>query len=113
MDEVQSWDKVLSGGEQQRLAFARMLLNPPTLAILDEATSALDEDSQARLMELFRFRLSATTVISVSHRPSLARFHNREIHLRREVEGARVTVGAAQETQLDQMRRALSALRGA
>lgn len=112
LDEVGSWDKVLSGGEQQRLAFARMLINPPTLAILDEATSALDEESQAWLMELFRFRLSATTVISVSHRPSLARFHNREIHLRREVEGTRVMVGAAKDTQLDQMRRALSALRG-
>jgi vitamin B12/bleomycin/antimicrobial peptide transport system ATP-binding/permease protein len=111
LDDVQSWDKVLSGGEQQRLAFARMLIRPPTLAILDEATSALDEESQSRLMELFRFRLAATTVISVSHRPSLARFHNRQIHLRRETEGARVSVGASQETQLDQMRRALRALK--
>jgi vitamin B12/bleomycin/antimicrobial peptide transport system ATP-binding/permease protein len=111
LDEVQSWDKVLSGGEQQRLAFARLLISPPTLAILDEATSALDEESQSRLMELFRFRLAATTVISVSHRPSLARFHNRQIHLRREIEGTRVSVGASQETQLDQMRRALSALK--
>jgi vitamin B12/bleomycin/antimicrobial peptide transport system ATP-binding/permease protein len=111
LDEVQSWDKVLSGGEQQRLAFARMLINPPTLAILDEATSALDEESQARLMELFRFRLPATTVISVSHRPSLARFHSRQIHLRREADGTSVSVGPATETPLDQMRRALSALK--
>lgn len=113
LHEVQSWDKVLSGGEQQRLAFARLLINPPTLAILDEATSALDEESQTRLMELFRFRLSTTTVISVSHRPSLARFHTRQIHLRREADGTSVSVGLSQQTPFDQMRRALTSLKRA
>ena len=112
-DELDSWDKVLSGGEQQRLAFARLLITMPTIAILDEATAALDEASQSQLMELFRFRLAATTVISISHRPGLAKFHNRQIVLRKEINGARVSVGETIQTPLARMRRALTALNDA
>jgi putative ATP-binding cassette transporter len=103
----------LSGGEQQRLAFARLLITMPTIAILDEATAALDEASQSQLMELFRFRLAATTVISISHRPGLAKFHNRQIVLRKEINGARVSVGETIQTPLARMRRALTALNDA
>ena len=52
LDEEQSWSDVLSGGEQQQLGFARVLLRPPDIIIMDEPTSALDDLSQTRLMEL-------------------------------------------------------------
>jgi putative ATP-binding cassette transporter len=68
------WVDVLSLGEQQRLAFARLLLTQPGYAILDEATSALDVDNEARLYQ--RLRDQGTTVISVGHRSSLERFHD-------------------------------------
>lgn len=108
--ESASWDKILSGGEQQRLAFARMLLEQPSIAVLDEATSALDEDSQGRLMELFRFQLAATTVISVSHRPSLAPYHTRQIVLSRELNGASVHDETGEIGSFSRMRSAWSLL---
>src|SRR3954462_12005365 len=54
LDEDDQWASILSGGEQQRLAFARLLLNPPDIVIMDEATAALDEVSQARMLEFIR-----------------------------------------------------------
>lgn len=83
LDLEKPWDKYLSGGEQQRLAFARLLIHRPTLVILDEATSALDLANEARMMDLFTHHLFATTVISVAHRSSLAAYHNRIVTLRR------------------------------
>jgi ABC-type uncharacterized transport system fused permease/ATPase subunit len=68
------WVDVLSLGEQQRLAFARLLLSQPRYAILDEATSALDVENEARLYQ--RLREQGTTVISVGHRHSLVHFHD-------------------------------------
>ncbi|WP_017302214.1 ABC transporter ATP-binding protein/permease [Nodosilinea nodulosa] len=68
------WVDVLSLGEQQRLAFARLLLTQPRYAILDEATSALDADNEARLYQ--RLRDQGTTLISVGHRTSLSQFHD-------------------------------------
>jgi putative ATP-binding cassette transporter len=73
LDVEADWGKVLSLGEQQRLAFARVILAERPYVILDEATSALDEENEARLYELLRS--SSTTLISVSHRPQLANFH--------------------------------------
>ena len=81
LDEEETWDNVLSGGEKQRLAFARLLVDPPDIIIMDEATSALDEDSQARMMELVRSDLSRATVLHVAHRPGLEEYHDREIRL--------------------------------
>ena len=92
LDMENPWDRYLSGGEQQRLAFARVALHRPSLVILDEATSALDEANEARMMELFTHRLFATTVISVAHRPSLGRFHNRVVTIQRRPEGSDVQV---------------------
>ena len=83
LDEEDRWDKVLSGGEQQRLAFTRLVVLKPDIVIMDEATSALDEDSQASMMELFRHELKDVTLISVGHRPGLEEFHERKLTLQR------------------------------
>jgi putative ATP-binding cassette transporter len=75
----ENWAQVLSGGEQQRLAFARALLNQPDWLFLDEATASLPEDAQAALYRLLKERLPATTVVSIGHRASLAEFHPRRL----------------------------------
>ncbi len=85
--EQDNWPSVLSGGEQQRVAFARAMLAPPDILIMDEPTSALDEVSQFRMMEYMRDELARTMVIHVGHRPGLEPFHDREIHLIREAGG--------------------------
>lgn len=79
LDKTESWAQVLSGGEQQRLAFARALLNRPDWLFLDEATAALPEDAQAALYRLLKDRLPGTTVISIGHRASLGEFHGRRL----------------------------------
>jgi putative ATP-binding cassette transporter len=75
------WDQTLSGGEKQRLAFARLLIHKPDIAVLDEATSALDTISQEKLMNLIHERLPQMTIISVGHRPELEEFHERKLVL--------------------------------
>ena len=89
LDEEAPWDQTLSGGEKQRLAFARILLHRPDIIVLDEATSALDPESQDKLMELLTKELNATTIVSVGHRPELEAFHNRKITLERRRGGAK------------------------
>ncbi len=89
IDEEGPWDQTLSGGEKQRLAFARILLHRPDIIVLDEATSALDPKSQDKLMELLTKELDATTIVSVGHRPELEAFHNRKIVLERRRGGAK------------------------
>lgn len=79
LDRKEDWEKVLSGGEQQRLAFARLLVHAPRVAILDEATSALDDANQQRLYE--RLRERGTTLISIAHRAAVAGFHKRVLQL--------------------------------
>ncbi|NBP99005.1 MAG: ABC transporter ATP-binding protein/permease, partial [Synechococcaceae bacterium WB6_3A_227] len=75
----QDWPRLLSLGEQQRLAFARLLLNSPQFAVLDEATSALDVATEKRLYGLLAQREMA--FISVGHRPTLSAFHNTVLQL--------------------------------
>lgn len=70
---------MLSLGEQQRLAFARLLLTRPRYAILDEATSALDLANERRLYD--QLRQKDTTYISVGHRPSLLKYHDYVLEL--------------------------------
>ena len=84
LDEEDHWDKQLSGGEQQRIGFARLLVQRPEVVIMDEATAALDTHSQASMMGLFTKELAGTTVISVGHRPELEAFHTRKLSLTRE-----------------------------
>jgi putative ATP-binding cassette transporter len=73
----------LSGGEKQRLAFARIVLQDPDIIVLDEATAALDPRSQNELMELLLREPDHTTLISAGHRPELELFHTRKIILER------------------------------
>lgn len=75
----QDWPRLLSLGEQQRLAFARLLLNSPDYVILDEATSALDVATERKLYELLSEK--NTSCISVGHRPSLLQFHDQVLEL--------------------------------
>jgi len=79
LDRNENWAQVLSGGEQQRLAFARALLTHPDWLFLDEATSALPDDDEAALYRLVRERLPGTTLVSIGHRASLIGLHERRI----------------------------------
>ena len=79
LDVKQDWPRILSLGEQQRLAFGRLLLNSPRFAILDEATSALDVKTEKKLYELLKKRDLA--FISVGHRPTLIEFHQSVLEL--------------------------------
>lgn len=77
---VQDWSQVLSLGEQQRLAFGRLLLNSPKFVVLDEATSALDVATERALYEILRQK--GIAYISVGHRPTLAAFHEYVLELK-------------------------------
>jgi vitamin B12/bleomycin/antimicrobial peptide transport system ATP-binding/permease protein len=90
LDEDRPWDQVLSGGEKQRLACARVLLHRPDIIVLDEATAALDSRSQNRVMEVLLQELEHATVVSIGHRRELAAFHHRKIILLRHDCGARL-----------------------
>jgi putative ATP-binding cassette transporter len=90
IEEDAPWDQTLSGGEKQRLAFARLLLHRPDIVVLDEATSALDEKSQDRMMETVIRELPKVTIISVAHRAELEAFHSRKITLERREGGAKL-----------------------
>ena len=79
LERNESWAQVLSGGEQQRLAFARALLNKPDWLFLDEATSSLPEADQASLYKLLKERLPDTTLVSIGHRESLAAYHDKRL----------------------------------
>jgi vitamin B12/bleomycin/antimicrobial peptide transport system ATP-binding/permease protein len=78
LDEDDNWAQRLSGGEQQRIAFARVLLTQPDLVFLDEATSALDEASEARFYQMLRDAAWHPTIVSVGHRGTLAAFHDQQ-----------------------------------
>ena len=97
LDDEERWDRTLSLGEQQRLAFARALLHRPRWVFLDEATAALDEENQDAMMEMLRDELPDTAVISIGHRPGLERHHDRVLVLEASPEGAVLT--AADESE--------------
>ena len=79
LDDVELWGQILSLGEQQRVAFARILLVKPDVLFLDEATSALDEQSEALLYRLLRQELPQTIMVSVGHRSTLHPFHEKKL----------------------------------
>jgi len=90
IEEEAPWDQTLSGGEKQRLAFARLLLHNPDIVVLDEATSALDEKSQDKMMQMVTDELPKATIVSVAHRVELEAFHSRKIVLERRKGGAKL-----------------------
>lgn len=91
LDDAERWDRLLAGGEQQRLAFARLLVQRPDIVLMDEATAALDADSQDQMMGLFRDELSGCTVITVGQRPELAEYHDRTLTLTRRHRGVQMS----------------------
>ena len=92
LDEAGNWALQLSPGEQQRIAFARALVQRPDWLFLDEATSALDEETEARLYTLLRARLPKTTVTSIGHRPTLGPFHSRRLVIANADHGAAASI---------------------
>lgn len=88
------WDRKLSGGEQQRLAFARAFLLRPDFVVLDEATASLDPAAETALYEALRARLPHAGILSVAHRERVGDLHDRKITLVRAAEGAARLVGA-------------------
>ncbi len=111
LDEVERWDHILSGGEQQRVAFARILLHKPAWVFMDEATSALDEPGQANIMHLLAEELPNTAVISIGHRPGLEVFHTRELVLEPGKEGAELKARGTRRGLRDIYRRMAAASR--
>ena len=80
LDASHDWEKLLSTGEQQRLAFARVLARTPRIVILDEATSALDSANEAALYE--RLRATGMALVSIAHRPAVLRHHTQVLQLK-------------------------------
>jgi len=81
INDVQDWSRSLSVGEQQRIAFARILLSRPRAVFLDESTSAMDEGLELMLYEAIRAELPDCLLISVSHRATVEQFHTRRLEL--------------------------------
>ena len=81
LDEDAEWARILSLGEQQRLAIGRVLLNRPQLVFLDEASSAMDEGLEYAMYHLLRQSLPDTILVSVGHRSSLLEFHTQELEV--------------------------------
>ena len=81
LEQEQDWGRILSLGEQQRLAFARLLLHKPKVAFLDEASASLDEGMEYAMYRLIREELPNTTIISVGHRSTLVPLHQHQLEL--------------------------------
>jgi putative ATP-binding cassette transporter len=96
LGEEAHWNRMLSLGEQQRLAIARAILQKPDFLFLDEATASLDESSEAALYGVLRAQLAGTTVISIGHRSTLTAFHDRKIALQRDGEQHRLIEAKAE-----------------
>jgi putative ATP-binding cassette transporter len=108
LDDTERWDLILSGGEQQRVAFARTLVHKPDWIFLDEATSALDEVGQEMVMKLLIEELPGTSIVSIGHRPGLEAFHTRELTLVPGEQGARLRTPAVGKRSLKEVYRRMS-----
>jgi len=95
LDDHDAWTQKLSGGEQQRLAIARVLLKKPAWVLADEATSALDEAAEATLYGKLQAQAAASGggLVSIAHRPAVAAFHNRQWTLEKLPESADARFG--------------------
>ena len=94
LDEEAHWNRMLSLGEQQRIAIARAILHAPDYLLLDEATASLDEPAEAALYRLLHGAAPAAAIVSIGHRATLAAFHKRRLTLAREGERSRVAEAA-------------------
>jgi len=110
LDEDATWEHVLSGGEKQRLAFARVLIQRPEIIVMDEATAALDPLGQEQLMRSLLERLPEATVISVGHRAELEAFHTRKLVLEYRADGARLVSDESIQRTFGRSARLLSRL---
>jgi len=81
IDGEDNWPQRLSGGEQQRLAIARVVLDKPDWLFLDEATSALDEELEAEIYRMLIEVLPNTTIVSIGHRSTLIALHRRHLEM--------------------------------
>jgi vitamin B12/bleomycin/antimicrobial peptide transport system ATP-binding/permease protein len=90
LDEEERWDRMMSLGQQQRLAFARVVLHKPKWIFLDEATAALDDENQTRVMSIFSEELAQSSLVSIAHRPGLEAYHSRTLQLVGGATGARL-----------------------
>src|SRR5215204_1095861 len=95
LDDTERWAMQLSGGEQQRLAVARVLLHQPDWLFLDEATGALDEATERDIYELLQKRLPNTAMLSVAHRPALAAYHSKRFDLVSNGGGAELVISGS------------------
>jgi putative ATP-binding cassette transporter len=95
LDHDDNWPMRLSGGEQQRLGFARALLAKPDWIFLDEATASVDPEAETELYQILKDRLPKATLVSIAHRPSVAAFHERRLNLDRKVGGVGTLVASA------------------
>ncbi len=93
LDDVARWDQVLSNGERQRLAVARLIVHRPSVVILDDALSALDETAQGELLARLRRELPQSAILSLGQRPAPAGAHERQLELERRGDRA-VLLGA-------------------
>jgi putative ATP-binding cassette transporter len=109
LDETERWDHILSGGEQQRVAFARTLIHKPDWVFMDEATSALDEAGQENVMKLLIEDLPETSIVSIGHRPGLEVFHTRELTLVPGDQGAKLLAPVEGKRSLRSVYRRMSA----
>lgn len=81
LSEKNAWSQELSGGEQQRIAFARLLLKKPDWVFLDEATASLDNEYERKMYQLLKDDLPETTFISIAHRETVIEYHTRHIEI--------------------------------
>ena len=82
LDESEPWDQQLSGDEQQRLVFARVLLHQPNWVVMDDATAVLNDGMERHVYEVLGRRLPGATVVSITNRPSIAQYHQRQWELK-------------------------------
>jgi len=83
VDEINDWSRILSLGEQQRAAIARVLIQKPDWLFLDEATSAMEEKAEAHLYKILEDSLPKTTLVTIGHRSSLKKYHEHVITVKR------------------------------
>jgi putative ATP-binding cassette transporter len=91
IDEDAQWHEIISGGEQQRLGFARLLLHRPDWVLMDGATSELDEAAELDMMSLFNRELAGTSLLSTGARPDMGSFYDRVLTLSQSPQGARLS----------------------